>query len=100
MDSLQQMPNVGALLADRLRRAGVADAAELRRLGADEAFEKIRAELPEDARTHILLALEGAIRGTRWTAIPKAERDILVSRVLGRTGDPRSNPTGREPTGG
>jgi DNA transformation protein len=83
MDSLQQMPNIGAILADRLRRAGVGDAAELRRLGADRAFEKVRVELPEDACTHTLLALEGAIRGTRWTAIPKAERDTLVDRVLG-----------------
>lgn len=83
MDSLQQMPNIGAVLADRLRRGGVPDAAELRRLGAGGAFEKIRADLPEDACTHTLLALEGAIRGTRWTAIPQAEREILVGRVLG-----------------
>lgn len=83
MDSLQQMPNIGAVLADRLRRGGVEDAGELRRLGAGRAFEKIREDLPEDACTHTLLALEGAIRGTRWTAIPQTERDTLVHRVLG-----------------
>lgn len=83
MDSLQQMPNIGAVLAERLRRGGVTDADELRRLGAGRAFERIREELPEDACTHTLLALEGAIRGTRWTAIPKPERDTLVHRVLG-----------------
>ncbi len=83
VDSLQQMPNIGAVLADRLRRGGVADAAELRRLGAGRAFEKIRAELPEDSCAHTLFALEGAIRGTRWTAIPQAERDTLLGRVIG-----------------
>jgi len=83
MDSLQQMPNIGSVLAGRLRRAGVTDSEELRRLGADGAFDRIRADLPEDACTHTLLALEGAIRGTRWTAIPTAEREVLVSRVLG-----------------
>lgn len=83
MDSLQQLPNIGAVLADRLRRAGVGDAGELRRLGSGRAFEKIRPELPEDAATHTLLALEGALRGMRWTAIPQTERDTLVNRVLG-----------------
>lgn len=83
MDSLQQMPNIGTVLADRLRRAGVPDAEELRRLGSGRAFEKLREDLPEDACTHTLLALEGAIRGTRWTAIPQTERDTLVHRVLG-----------------
>ena len=83
MDSLQQMPNIGAVLAERLRRAGVTDAEELRSLGSGRAFDRIRDELPDEARTHTLLALEGAIRGTRWTAIPRPERDTLVSRVLG-----------------
>ncbi|MDX3096540.1 TfoX/Sxy family DNA transformation protein [Streptomyces sp. ME01-24h] len=84
MDSLQQMPNIGAVLAERLRSAGVPDADELRRLGSGGAFAMIREGLPEDACTHTLLALEGAIRGTRWTAIPKADRDALVGRVLGQ----------------
>jgi DNA transformation protein len=38
VDSLQQLPNIGAVLADRLRRAGVGDAGELRRLGSGGAF--------------------------------------------------------------
>ena len=49
MESLEKLPNIGAILADRLRDAGVRDAAELRRLGAAAAFAKIRAELPADA---------------------------------------------------
>jgi DNA transformation protein len=93
MDSLQQMPNIGAILAERLRGAGVADAEELRRLGAGRAFEKIRAGLPPEARAHTLLALEGAIRGTRWTAIPRGERDALVHRFL-----PEAGPGGRPVT--
>jgi DNA transformation protein len=76
----------------------VGDAGELRRLGSGRAFEKIRPELPEDARTHTLLALEGALRGMRWTAIPQTERDTLVDRVLGApelTGAPRAAASGR-----
>lgn len=83
MESLEKLPNIGAILADRLRGAGVLDAAELRRLGAEAAFAKIRPGLPADACSHTLFALEGAIRGTRWTSIPQDERATLASRVLG-----------------
>jgi DNA transformation protein and related proteins len=83
MESLERLPNIGSILADRLREAGVSDAAELRRLGAEAACAKIRDELPEDACNHTLFALEGAIRGTRWTSIPKEERASLASRVFG-----------------
>ncbi len=83
MESLEKLPNIGAILADRLRGAGVTDAAELRRLGAEAAFARIRAALPADACSHTLFALEGAIRGTRWTSIPQDERATLASRVLG-----------------
>ncbi len=86
MESLEKLPNIGAILADRLRGAGVSDAAELRRLGAEAAFAKISEELPEDARSHTLFALEGAIRGTRWTSIPQDERATLASRVFERGG--------------
>ncbi len=82
MKSLEKLPNIGAILADRLRGAGVSDAAELRRLGSEAAFAKISGELPEDARSHTLFALEGAIRGTRWTSIPQDERSRLASRVF------------------
>jgi DNA transformation protein and related proteins len=85
MESLEKLPNIGAILADRLRDAGVCDAAELRRLGAAAAFAKIRAELPADASGHTLFALEGAIRGTRWTSIPQEERATLASRVFDET---------------
>jgi DNA transformation protein len=83
MESLEKLPNIGAILADRLRGAGVLDATELRRLGAEAAFAKIRSGLPEDTRSHTLFALEGAIRGTRWTSIPQHERATLASRVFG-----------------
>jgi DNA transformation protein and related proteins len=82
MESLEKLPNIGAILADRLRGAGVSDAAELRRLGSEAAFAKISEELPQDARSHTLFALEGAIRGTRWTSIPQDERATLASRVF------------------
>ena len=66
MSALEDMPNIGKVLAERLRMAGISDQAALIKIGDAEAFVRIRAELPEDACTHTRLALAGAVRGVRW----------------------------------
>lgn len=77
MGALEDMPNIGAVLAGRLRAAGIADQAALLRLGDAAAFARIRAGLPEDACTHTRLALAGAVRGVRWHSLDKALRERL-----------------------
>jgi DNA transformation protein len=77
-DSPESLPNIGAECTAALRAAGIATAAELRRLGSVEAAVRIREALGADAVCRSRLsALEGAIRGVRWHAIPKPERDRL-----------------------
>jgi len=72
------LPNIGAECTAVLRAAGIATAAELRRLGSVEAAVRIREALGADAVCRSRLsALEGAIRGVRWHLIPKPERDLL-----------------------
>jgi DNA transformation protein and related proteins len=70
--------NIGPVLSERLRSAGVGTLEELKRLGSLEAWQLISPETSEEERTHTLLALEGAIRATRWTAINQADRDRLL----------------------
>ena len=65
-ETLEDLPNIGKVLADRLRAAGVASPDDLKRIGDAAAFRKIRHDLPEDACTHTRLALAGALRGVRW----------------------------------
>jgi DNA transformation protein len=77
MSDLEDMPNIGKVLADRLRAAGITDEAELMKLGDGAAFLRIRAELPEDACTHTRLALAGAVRGVRWHALDESLRARL-----------------------
>ena len=67
--ALEEMPNIGKILADRLRRAGVDTPAQLMQIGDAAAFVRIMAELPEDACTHTRLALAGAVRGVRWHSL-------------------------------
>lgn len=77
MSALEDMPNIGKVLAGRLRVAGIGDAAALMKIGDAEAFLRIRAGLPEDACTHTRLALAGAVRGVRWHALDEALRAKL-----------------------
>lgn len=75
---LTDLPNVGREVARLLAAAGVRTPEDLRRLGAVAAALRIRELRPSDPPCRSMLAgLEGAIRGVRWHAIPKAERERL-----------------------
>ena len=78
-NDLENLPNVGPELARELRAAGVETAAQLRRLGAKDAWAKVRDVNPERDCASSLLALEGAVRGVRWMSIRPAERRLLSS---------------------
>ena len=79
--ALEEMPNIGKVLADRLRRAGIDTPMELMQLGDAAAFARIRAELPEDACTHTRLALAGAVRGVRWHSLAPDLRAELTKEL-------------------
>jgi DNA transformation protein len=68
-EMLEDLPNIGKVLADRLRASGVTSSADLKRIGDAAAFNKIRHDLPADACTHTRLALAGAVRGVRWHSL-------------------------------
>jgi DNA transformation protein len=78
MAALEELPNIGAVLATRLRAAGIRDAAALLDLGDAAAFARLRADLPEDACIHTRLALAGAVRGVRWHSLEQALRRKLT----------------------
>jgi DNA transformation protein and related proteins len=81
LSTLEDMPNIGKVLADRLRQAGIATEAELMMLGDAQAFLRVRADLPEDACTHTRLALAGAVRGVRWHSLDKDLRERLATEA-------------------
>jgi len=85
-DPLQALPNIGAEVASRLRKAGIATPEELRALGSVEAAVRLTAARTDDPPCRSMLSgLEGAIRGVRWHAIPKDERDRLWKEFQART---------------
>ena len=81
MAALEDLPNIGEVLAGRLRAAGIKDEAALMKLGDAAAFARLRADLPEDACTHTRLALAGAVRGVRWHTLDKALRLKLTEEA-------------------
>jgi DNA transformation protein len=85
--ALTSLPNVGAILAAKLRAAGVTTTRQLMEIGSVEAALRIRAQAncaDEAPCASMLSALEGAIRGIRWHGIPKGERDELWRRYRDR----------------
>jgi DNA transformation protein len=70
--------NIGPVLSERLRSVGIDTLEQLKQLGSLNAWSMIADQTPGEECVHTLLALEGAIRATRWTAISQAERTRLL----------------------
>lgn len=71
---LARLRNLGAVSAGWLVAAGIRTEAELRELGALEAFRRVAFQRSGDVSANLLYALEGAIRDVRWDRLPMADR--------------------------
>ena len=81
VEKLTDLPNIGAVLAERLRAAGIETSSDLKNLGSVEVLRRVRQVCQDDLPCmNMLCALEGAIRGVRWHSIPKNERAQLWRR--------------------
>ena len=76
MEDLSQLPNIGEVLAGKLRDIGITSRADLVAKGSIETVIQI-SDTDSTACYNMLYALEGAIRGVRWHGIPKEERKKL-----------------------
>lgn len=65
---LKELPNIGPVLADNLRKIGVDTPEALREMGAEGAWLSIRTQVDPGACLHQLQALAGAVAG-----VPKKE---------------------------
>lgn len=69
MGELAELPNIGKAVEEQLNRIGIFTENDLKSAGAKQAWLKIQ-EIDASACIHRLLALEGAIRGMKKTALP------------------------------
>lgn len=70
------MPNIGKVMAEKLKRADIHSYHDLKKAGAENVFLKIKA-FDKGACLSSLNALEGAIEGIRWHDLPKERREEL-----------------------
>ena len=65
---ISEMKNIGVINEEKLAQVGIVEPDQLRKLGTEAAFLKIRHLVDDGACLHLLYGLEGAIQD-----IPKRE---------------------------
>ena len=75
-EKLEDMPNIGKTVADKLREVGITTPAELQKIGSKEALLRLR-ERDSGACLSMLCGLEGAIQGIRWHYLTDYEKQEL-----------------------
>lgn len=68
MEKLEDLPNIGKVVAQQLIQVGIDSPIKLKEVGAKEAWLKIQA-IDESACIHRLYGLEGAIEGIKKTQL-------------------------------
>lgn len=76
MEKLADLPNIGHVLENHLRAAGIFTCDDLKKYGSKEAFRRIRISDP-GACLHMLYSLEGAIRNVRYFDLDEETKQEL-----------------------
>ncbi len=84
MKTIEELPNIGKTLAEKLKNIGVTTELELVELGSENAIIRIATLENNTACLNMLYALEGAIQGIRWHGLAVGRKQELKEffRVL------------------
>ena len=74
---LTDLPNIGPVLAENLKKIGVETPEALREMGAEEAWLRIRLNVDGGACLHQLQALAGAAAGVPKKELPPERKAEL-----------------------
>ena len=83
MERLTDLPNIGPKLAGNLEKIGVTTPEQLREVGAEGAFLRIRAQVDSTACLHQLEALAGAAEGIKKSLLPPERKAELKAWYRG-----------------
>lgn len=83
MERLTDLPNIGPVLAGKLEKIGITTQKQLREMGAEEVFLRIRAQVNPTACLHQLEALAGAAAGVKKSLLPPERKAELKSWYRG-----------------
>ncbi len=73
---LNDMPNIGKVLAQKLEEVGIATPQVLIEMGSEQAFIRIKT-VDSGACMSMLQALEGAVQGIRWHHLEQGRKHEL-----------------------
>ncbi|MBP3864965.1 MULTISPECIES: TfoX/Sxy family protein [Pseudomonas] len=79
-DELQHLKNLGKTSAQWLHAVGIHSAADLKRLGAVDAYRAVKARGFRASKV-LLYAIEGALLDVHWNDIPVERKDALNQQV-------------------
>jgi len=79
-DELRQLKNLGKTSAQWLHAAGIHSTADLRRLGAVQAYRAVRTRGFNVSKT-LLYAIEGALQDQHWSALPVERKNALKLEI-------------------
>ena len=79
-DELQHLKNLGKTSAQWLHAVGIHSAADLKRLGAVDAYRAVKARGFRASKV-LLYAVEGALLDVHWNDIPVERKDALNQQV-------------------
>lgn len=83
-ESLTRLMNLGPVTARRLRVVGVETPADLRRVGAVDAYVRLRRAFPNLIAETMLYALHGALNDVRWYELSDEVRTALRHAAASR----------------
>lgn len=76
IEKLEQLPNIGKTLSEKLKLVEIDTPEKLYTVGSEQVFLKIYT-IDDNACYNMLCALEGAIQGIRWHNLDAAKKDEL-----------------------
>jgi len=75
-DDLTTLPNIGKVLADKLKIVGIDTVEKLQSIGSENTFIRLKA-IDNDVCINTLCALEGAIQRIRWHNLDRRKKEEL-----------------------
>lgn len=75
------LPNLGPTTEGWLAEVGITTLADLRALGAVEAYRRLKFSLLRQANLNALYALEAALRDCHWLRLPDAVKAALQAEA-------------------
>jgi DNA transformation protein len=75
-NDLATLPNIGRILAEKLKFIEIDTVEKLKSIGSENAFIRLKT-IDDEACINSLYALEGAVQGIRWHDLDKCKKEEL-----------------------